>query len=625
MKINKYDVSRETGGSGQKTAVGGSVDLSSLMSQLDYYVLKEFWNTLFELRDSQNNVLGIDDDLTDLATIVAKYDFASVGAVSALGIGGGGGGVTLSEPLASINSAGLGTPSAVGQTLIWDGSGWTYGVSGGGSGSVTSVAMTVPTGFSINGTPITSSGTLALSFDTGYSLPTTAKQDAWDDAVIGLSMAFDRIATLEGYFTGGKANSAAQADRLSGTNSYTVWGQTYWQNGVPKSVTGNMSSVGNITMSGKITMGSSSFVIEVDSNGDLKFNGDIYATGSILAAWGDITGKPTTISGYGITDAKINTSTGAITLGSNTITPVTVVSPTSATSGYVVTHGSISGKTLTLQTASLSSMMSNFKWWGQSLSNGVVNGDMTGVGHISMSNNKKVKIYDNAANSVSVLTIDSSGNFIIGETVDTYNINTYIRGNNFLFQSGGSNRTEKMRLDSSGRLWIKEATQGLRIGDGLLTWDATNNALKVSKSDGSAAHLYALGGISALGFNSGSGSTNSATIGTLNVTGQLNMATETRISTPENLYIGNDHSEGYVYMADMASQAGANKWRFGEEGTLFVKNSISVGTDVSSKSGYTGGFIQSPRFYLDNTRYLHLDGNVLMYFDGLTDRTVPMS
>lgn len=270
-------------------------------------------------------------------------------------------------------------------------------------------------------------------------------------------------------------------------------------------------------------------------------------------------------------------------------------------------------------------MMSNFTWWGQSLSNGVVNGDMTGVGHISMSNNKKVKIYDNAANSVSVLTIDSSGNFVIGETVDTYNLNTYIRGNNFLFQSGGSNRTEKMRLDSSGRLWIKEATQGLRVGDGLLTWDSTNNALKVSKSDGSAAHLYALGGISALGFNSGSGSTNSATIGTLNVTGQLNMATETRISTPEDLYIGNDHSEGYVYMADMASQVGANKWRFGEEGTLFVKNSISVGTDVSSKSGYTGGFIQSPRFYLDNTRYLHLDGNVLMYFDGLTDRTVPMS
>lgn len=621
MKINKYDVSRETSGSGQKTVAGGSVDLSSLMSQLDYYVLKEFWNTLFELRDSQNNVLGIDDDLTDLATIVAKYDFASVGAVSALGIGGGGGGVTLSEPLASINSAGLGTPSAVGQTLIWDGSDWTYGVSGGGGGSVTSVAMTVPTGFSINGTPITSSGTLALSFDTGYSLPTTAKQAAWDDAVTGLSLVDGRLQAVEACFTDGVANSAA---RLSGTASKTVWGRTYWQDGVPQNVTGNMSSVGNITMSGKITMGSSSFVIEVDSNGDLKFNGDIYATGSILAAWGDITGKPTTISGYGITDAKINTSTGAITLGSNTITPVTAISPTSATSGYVVTHGSISGKTLTLQTASLSSMMSNFTWWGQSLSNGVVNGDMTGVGHISMSNNKKVKIYDNAANSVSVLTIDSSGNFVIGETVDTYNLNTYIRGNNFLFQSGGSNRTEKMRLDSSGRLWIREATQGLRVGDGLLTWDSTNNALKVSKYDGTAAHFYALGGVSALGFSAGSSSTNSATIATLNVTGQLNITSDSRISTTDNLYIGNEYSEGWVYMADMASQSGAEYWRIKEDGTASMK-SLSVGSYIASKSGYNDGWIQSPRFYLDNTKYLYVSGSALMFYNGTTAKTVSLT
>lgn len=38
-------------------------------------------------------------------------------------------------------------------------------------------------------------------------------------------------------------------------------------------------------------------------------------------AWSAITGKPTTISGYGITDAKI--ANGTITLGSNTITPLT--------------------------------------------------------------------------------------------------------------------------------------------------------------------------------------------------------------------------------------------------------------------------------------------------------------
>ena len=42
---------------------------------------------------------------------------------------------------------------------------------GAGSGSVTSVALTAPTGFTVSGSPITTSGTLALSFTTGYGIP----------------------------------------------------------------------------------------------------------------------------------------------------------------------------------------------------------------------------------------------------------------------------------------------------------------------------------------------------------------------------------------------------------------------------------------------------------------------
>ncbi len=58
---------------------------------------------------------------------------------------------------------------------------WAAAPSGGG-GTVTSVDMSVPTGFAISGNPITSSGTLALAFDTGYSLPTTVSQSNWDTA-----------------------------------------------------------------------------------------------------------------------------------------------------------------------------------------------------------------------------------------------------------------------------------------------------------------------------------------------------------------------------------------------------------------------------------------------------------
>jgi len=46
--------------------------------------------------------------------------------------------------------------------------------SGSGIGTVTSVDMSVPTGLTISGNPITTNGTLALSFTSGYSIPLTA-------------------------------------------------------------------------------------------------------------------------------------------------------------------------------------------------------------------------------------------------------------------------------------------------------------------------------------------------------------------------------------------------------------------------------------------------------------------
>ena len=54
--------------------------------------------------------------------------------------------------------------------------------SGGGGGTVTSVNMTVPTGLSVSGNPITTSGTLAVTYSAGYSIPTTASQTNWDTA-----------------------------------------------------------------------------------------------------------------------------------------------------------------------------------------------------------------------------------------------------------------------------------------------------------------------------------------------------------------------------------------------------------------------------------------------------------
>ena len=98
-------------------------------------------------------------------------------------------GADVTLPLFATNStnAGLVPGSSTGDTtnfLRADGT-WAAppgGSPGGGSGTVTSVGLTAPTGFSVTGSPVTSSGTLSLAFASGYSLPTTTSQSNWDTA-----------------------------------------------------------------------------------------------------------------------------------------------------------------------------------------------------------------------------------------------------------------------------------------------------------------------------------------------------------------------------------------------------------------------------------------------------------
>ena len=53
---------------------------------------------------------------------------------------------------------------------------------GTGNGTVTSVGISVPTGLSASNTPVTGSGTIAITLTAGYSIPTTASQTNWDAA-----------------------------------------------------------------------------------------------------------------------------------------------------------------------------------------------------------------------------------------------------------------------------------------------------------------------------------------------------------------------------------------------------------------------------------------------------------
>jgi|GEM_PF-2187335 len=70
------------------------------------------------------------------------------------------------------------------------------------TGTVTSVAMSVPTGFTITNSPITTNGTLALGLATGYTIPLSASTTEWTNAYIATqslnssSTVWDSIANL---------------------------------------------------------------------------------------------------------------------------------------------------------------------------------------------------------------------------------------------------------------------------------------------------------------------------------------------------------------------------------------------------------------------------------------------
>ena len=84
-----------------------------------------------------------------------------------------------------------------------------------GSGTVTSVAMTVPTGLSVSGSPITTSGTLAVTLTAGYSIPTTSDQTNWTTAYT------NRITSLT---TTGSSGAATLSSNTLNIPTYTLAG-----------------------------------------------------------------------------------------------------------------------------------------------------------------------------------------------------------------------------------------------------------------------------------------------------------------------------------------------------------------------------------------------------------------
>lgn len=262
--INRDKIQRMIGNVGGNGGNGSSsADLAGYATQMwveQNYISKAFFNTLFTIHghDADDTavpptdvIIEPNDTETVLDSIEAMVGLWTEKYLSALGLssGGGGGGDVLAEPLVSIN--GIGSPTAANQTLVWDGTRWAFKPYGqGGGGSVTSIRITVPAGFNVSpSTAITTAGTFAITFATGYSLPTTAKQTNWDTAFAnnhthGNKTVLDGI-TQTDITNWGKAYTWVNANGAS-TVSRTAWGRTYWDAGAPANISGDIENAANI-------------------------------------------------------------------------------------------------------------------------------------------------------------------------------------------------------------------------------------------------------------------------------------------------------------------------------------------------------------------------------------------
>lgn len=185
----------------------------------------------------------------------------------------------------------------------------------GGSGTVTSVAMTVPTGLSVSGSPITTSGTLAVTLTAGYSIPTTTSQTNWDSAY-----------TQRLQWDGGSTSLVAATGRTSlglviGTNVQA------WD--------GDLDAIAAITGTTGILKKTAANTWSLDTSTYLTANQSITLSGDVTGS--GTTAITTTLATVGVSKGGTGLTTltaNNVILGNGTSTP-SFVAP--GTSGNLLT------------------------------------------------------------------------------------------------------------------------------------------------------------------------------------------------------------------------------------------------------------------------------------------------
>lgn len=244
-------VRRELGGYTRSGAGLGAGGVSQAWVQSNFISI-EFFNRLFRAHGKEGSTAtDIDPNDTDTAVtdIEAKVGFWTQQLVSALGQGeGGGGGGGGSSTLAGLDDVSL-SGLAANQMLVFNGAVWA------------NQACPDLSGFAAR----------------SYVDQQDAAVKTWASVQFVTPISLAQYVAQNQYYL--SVAYASEAGSLSYSGAYTAWGQTFFSNGVPQSISGDMTGVGNITASGTILTENASgadIVTGINSSQQLHLKYDYY-------------------------------------------------------------------------------------------------------------------------------------------------------------------------------------------------------------------------------------------------------------------------------------------------------------------------------------------------------------
>lgn len=303
------------GGTGATTAAGARTNLGASTAGANLFTITNPSAVTFLRINADNTVSAL--DAATFRTAIGAGTSSTTGTVTSITAGTGlsGGTITTSGTISLANTtvtAGtytLATITVDAQGRITSASSGTAG----GTGTVTSVAVSGgTTGLTVTGSPITTSGTITLAgtlvvANGGTGATTAAGARTNLGLVIGTDVqAYDAdlaaIAALAG--TSGFLKKTAANTWTLDTNTYLTGNQTITLSG---DATGSGSTAIAVTLANSgVTAGTYNNSATAITPIIVDAKGRVTATGAavtITPAWSSITSKPTTISGFGITDA----------------------------------------------------------------------------------------------------------------------------------------------------------------------------------------------------------------------------------------------------------------------------------------------------------------------------------